>query len=153
MRLTGRRKGESCDVGNVATDAAHAPNQTKARALQQSAAATGPIIGHLTGRVIWDSSNLFAANSRSQYISWPRYKRLWLQSGARLKVRELQRLGARLRDGGHTAFAQCRGARSGRRSSCRTPAASLGWIRPAALGYTLATCLCAREVVIVSDLE
>jgi hypothetical protein len=38
------------------------------RALQAVPPATGTIIGHLTGRVIWDSSNFLAANSRDPAI-------------------------------------------------------------------------------------
>jgi hypothetical protein len=39
-----------------------APDQTAARALQAIPPATGTLIGHLTGRVIWDSPKPSALN-------------------------------------------------------------------------------------------
>jgi hypothetical protein len=42
----------------VAIDAARWTNKTEARALQAVPPATGTLIGHVTGRVIWDSPNV-----------------------------------------------------------------------------------------------
>jgi hypothetical protein len=58
---------------------------------------------HRSGHLGQFQTSLLQTAARNTSVQ-PRCKRLWLQSGARLKVRELQRLGARLRDGVHTAF-------------------------------------------------
>ena len=94
-----------------------ATDRTEARALHAVRPATGTVIGHLTGRVIWDSPNLLASPGVSDYGC-----RLLMGSG----FGDIGDCAARLRDGVHAAFAQRTGRGSGRRSSSAQSAMALG---------------------------
>jgi hypothetical protein len=57
MQVAGRRKRAGCDVRERGHRRGVLPtHQTQTWVYKQSPPATGTIIGHLTGLVIWDSS-------------------------------------------------------------------------------------------------